>query len=795
MTTEATTTVAPPADPNASPPVTIILTTILLVIFFIGFFTIYICRCFMQNVLYTWNSRRNQPGAQMGGPGNNGATGLDPHIIKTFPTYIYSDVKKFRRKRYGLECAICLCEFEDDNVLRILTKCYHVFHQDCIDLWLESHKSCPFCRRGLETPLPSPEKSPISQHSTPMHEIHENELLEDTYTVNIGDENEMNNNTDATEENKTEKHVNIDIDRGEVKRTDKFPRSKSTGHSITKNSKTTEDEDKFTLRLPEHIQAKLIHGHTWTRSCTEFGEFKTRSTGSIGLGEASTAYVIKNSLEPTSGLHRPPPATLAALSLRQRQHPPGISIFSVASINSAMDSTAKSFNPNKHLKEQFVSNLTGSSTLEVFLLSAIFPMLILLRHIISIYKTVKIKETSSNQKDTSRTQSVYIIRMTLDFLSIVLPITLFCTVLSEWTYMTAVVFISILFFSFAYKRHESWYQEEGNHSLREYISSYRVSMMLITCICILAVDFNIFPRRYAKTETYGTSLMDLGVGAFVFANSLVSRQARGISTMGLKCALSSTSPLLVLGFARLVFTSGVDYQVHVGEYGVHWNFFFTLAGVAVLTSLINISPNYCGLVGSFVLIVYQICLMSGLNVYLLSDERGTDIISQNKEGIYSIFGYWGLHLIGVWLGNSLLFGENANLKTNKYSRKRVWILFIFFWCLTLVLDNYVERPSRRMCNLTYVTLVLATNLQTLGIIMLSDYIPGGGKISLLEQAINRNLLAVFIVANLLTGLVNLSINTLFATPLTALIILIAYGFIVCCAAGFADYNGIKLKFW
>lgn len=30
--------------------------------------------------------------------------------------------------------------------------------------------------------------------------------------------------------------------------------------------------------------------------------------------------------------------------------------------------------------------------------------------------------------------------------------------------------------------------------------------------------------------------------------------------------------------------------------------------------------------------------MYGLNLYLLSDERGTDIISQNKEGIYSIFG-------------------------------------------------------------------------------------------------------------------------------------------------------------
>ncbi|KAL7594248.1 hypothetical protein Lser_V15G27511 [Lactuca serriola] len=288
MTTEVA-TVAPATDPHASPPITIILTTILLVIFFIGFFTIYFCRCFMQNVLYTWNTRHNPPGTQMGGPGSSGPPGLDPHIINTFPTFIYSDVKEFRRETYGLECAICLCEFENDNVLRLLTKCCHVFHQDCIDLWLESHKSCPFCRRGLETPLASPAKSSVSQNSTSMHEIQENELLEDTFTINIRDENERNNNTDTKEDNKKEKHVNIDIDRGEVKRTEKFPRSNSTGHSITKNSKASEDEDKFTLRLPEHIQAKLIRGHNWTRSCTEFGEFKTRtSASSTGFGEAST---------------------------------------------------------------------------------------------------------------------------------------------------------------------------------------------------------------------------------------------------------------------------------------------------------------------------------------------------------------------------------------------------------------------------------------------------------------------------------------------------------------------------
>ncbi|XP_041001754.1 E3 ubiquitin-protein ligase EL5-like [Juglans microcarpa x Juglans regia] len=56
-------------------------------------------------------------------------------------------------------CAVCLCEFEDDEELRTLPACMHSFHVSCIDMWLYSHSTCPICR-SKATPQP-----PILHHA------------------------------------------------------------------------------------------------------------------------------------------------------------------------------------------------------------------------------------------------------------------------------------------------------------------------------------------------------------------------------------------------------------------------------------------------------------------------------------------------------------------------------------------------------------------------------------------------------------------------------------------------------
>ncbi|KAF2580604.1 hypothetical protein F2Q68_00001884, partial [Brassica cretica] len=189
--------------------------------------------------------------------------------------------------------------------------------------------------------------------------------------------------------------------------------------------------------------------------------------------------------------------------------------------------------------------------------------------------------------------------------------------------------------------------------------------------------------------------MDLGVGSFVLANAIVSRQARDVSSGNWISGLKATAPLLLLGFIRLVTTSGVDYQVHVTEYGQHWNFFFTLAAISILTSFVNIPAKYCGILGFTVLAGYQTWLVSGLNTYLLSHERGNNIISKNKEGVFSTLGYWGMYLLGVDLGYRLFYAKHSNTRSTTSSIARVFLVSLILWIVTILVDNYVERISRR----------------------------------------------------------------------------------------------------
>lgn len=73
-------------------------------------------------------------------------SGVDQSFIDTLPVFNYKSIIGVKDP---FDCAVCLCEFEPEDKLRLLPKCSHAFHMECIDTWLLSHSTCPLCRASL----------------------------------------------------------------------------------------------------------------------------------------------------------------------------------------------------------------------------------------------------------------------------------------------------------------------------------------------------------------------------------------------------------------------------------------------------------------------------------------------------------------------------------------------------------------------------------------------------------------------------------------------------------------------
>ncbi|KAL5160712.1 RING-H2 finger protein ATL3 [Glycine soja] len=87
--------------------------------------------------------------------------GLDPSVLKSLPVLVFQP-EDFKE---GLECAVCLSEIVQGEKLRLLPKCNHGFHVDCIDMWFHSHSTCPLCRNPVAFESSKCEESNVSGNS------------------------------------------------------------------------------------------------------------------------------------------------------------------------------------------------------------------------------------------------------------------------------------------------------------------------------------------------------------------------------------------------------------------------------------------------------------------------------------------------------------------------------------------------------------------------------------------------------------------------------------------------------
>ncbi|THX14616.1 GPI-anchored wall transfer protein 1 [Aureobasidium pullulans] len=386
--------------------------------------------------------------------------------------------------------------------------------------------------------------------------------------------------------------------------------------------------------------------------------------------------------------------------------------------------------------------------------------------------------------------------------------------------------------------------------IKPFVTAYRGAMMIITCISILAVDFPVFPRRFAKVENWGVSLMDLGVGSFVFGAGMVyARQAlkeededapKVSFANRMNSAVMHSLPMLALGFLRLWTVKGLEYQEHVTEYGVHWNFFFTLGllplFVTILQPLIKYIPSYSAL-GFALLIPYEMLFTySDIGFYMFMAPRD-DFISANREGIFSFLGYLAIFIVGQGIGMEALrrdvnavspmthndewvaemLGGEDSLKEIRKTREHNSMFKLAkwtgLWIVIYVFLTWHYGPrltvSRRLANMPYLAWVAAFNCGQLllfrvieGILFPFLYTSRDRKVekervskatSKVLNAFNRNGLAIFCLANVLTGLVNMTLPTLDMNDYQAMAVLISYMSILTGVGLFLDQRNITIK--
>ncbi|KAL3838146.1 hypothetical protein ACJIZ3_022737 [Penstemon smallii] len=87
--------------------------------------------------------------------------GLDEDILSSYPQFTYSQLKLDKSESNASGCSICLADYKDTDLLRLLPDCGHIFHLKCIDPWLMLHSTCPICRKYSPVLTPLAPAAPI----------------------------------------------------------------------------------------------------------------------------------------------------------------------------------------------------------------------------------------------------------------------------------------------------------------------------------------------------------------------------------------------------------------------------------------------------------------------------------------------------------------------------------------------------------------------------------------------------------------------------------------------------------
>ncbi|VDP42494.1 unnamed protein product [Schistosoma margrebowiei] len=377
--------------------------------------------------------------------------------------------------------------------------------------------------------------------------------------------------------------------------------------------------------------------------------------------------------------------------------------------------------------DEFTKRIGFTSMMELICI-CLFPLILqCLRSLVCIHFNI----LSKNR---------FYLSLIIDYFIILVPIILLLTLLSSYI-IIIVISCFVLFLLWSLLPNYNQMNSFGNfHFLPTdiLIAYLRTTIYILSCIMIYAIDLPICPRRFAKSELNGLGLMDVGTGLFICASSISGSKLvfymniyrDNSSKRFFDCTLNSVVPCLLLGLLRTLFIQMSNYHQNIVEYGVHWNFFYTIG------------------------LIRAISLFNPRTLHYINDNRSKSLWIANFEGVTSLFGYASIYFFNLISSlNKKEFPRNTSLF-------RLHLICAFMILCSISCGS--QMTSRRFGNSNYVLLIIF--LSVICFIFLTSMISLlihfkslfnlNLSYSPLSLIINDKGLLYFIISNLLTGFFN-----------------------------------------
>jgi len=236
--------------------------------------------------------------------------GLEQSVINSIPMIHYKSEKKdYGELGISSECAFCLSEFQEDEKLRVIPNCNHLFHIDCVDVWLQNNANCPLCRRKVSMTREIQVEHVVTPRPSPYFERQNVENIiddcEDFVSIDL-DDSEHDHEGQNLHEKIEERGKELEVPRDSHKKAIKLQKVTSMGDECIKDKDdgflVQPIRRSFSMDLAIHkssYQPNLhVHEVSSIEVCGDSSSRPIRSFFSFGHGSRSRSVVLPIHLDP-----------------------------------------------------------------------------------------------------------------------------------------------------------------------------------------------------------------------------------------------------------------------------------------------------------------------------------------------------------------------------------------------------------------------------------------------------------------------------------------------------------------